>query len=409
MQIEIPVTSAPAFFNGIDGKKMLSFYAKCKDIIGHDINKAPNLREANVTQKQTILLINSLEEEPETFAYKCDALAITAKNATYKDDKVVLEFPDKADETYGLINGGHRLLAMEYLDSFDRLSEEAYIHVEVIYGNLKGKFVNPIVIARNNTMRTRKNDVYNKEGKFDVLKDIFAGQPFADDVAYYSGTDKFMDPQYVASIIMAFSRCRLTFHPVLGEVMESRYISGNKCNNGAAVNSINLIADEIRKNKEFFNSVIYLARRMDDLITAFAEKYPNNRLDLKKVRFPFARMSKDENLELALRPSLVKVMPFIFALNQLVTYDEATGKYGFVEYADDFLTESYVREFIKKVITSKELFKDKNFRKDTFNYGVQYFRDSDRFHREAARIIRMDYAAFAVKKAAEEKAIGMAS
>ncbi len=395
------------------GLIMASFLCPCTELVSQDINRHANLRGANPLQAQTIRLINSLKKDPSHFVYKCDAITLTAQDiytsktlATGKTE-VVLEYPDDMDKesnklTFGLINGGHRLEAMNFLNNIDALPEEAYIKVEVVAGpGVDNEFVNELVVTRNSNMAIAKNDVYNKQGKYDVLREIVEELDFSEEVAYQSGDiSKNINPAQLCAIIATFSEQCHAYHPVLHTVIETKRNTMQIFHHAGqyAVEWMDRNKDIVRKNKEFFTQAIVLAGVMDEVATEFATKYPNNRLDLSRAkRYPLVKQS-EEKWDKIRRPATQKLSCLIAGLSELTRYDETTKTYDFVPYASEFITKKRLADYVKQFLSSSEIFPDKNFKKDIAEYTNAEFRSNPKYFREAARIMRNEYAAFIVQK-----------
>jgi hypothetical protein len=246
--------------------------------------------------------------------------------------------------------------------------------------------------------------VFNKQGKYDVIRKIVEDTNFASDIAYFSGnTDQNIDPKVVCAIFAAFSSQCHSYHPILHTVVETnkKFISDFHHPGDSAVPWVSKHQDSLLKNKDYFQTALLCTGLMDEAVTMFAYKYPNTRLDVSRVkRFPIIKMD-EENWTSMRRVSPSKVFCLLAGISQLTTYNEETDEYGFVPYFKEFLSHKNIMEYIKKFVASSEVFPDKNYKKDILAYPGGDFRVNPKYFREACRIMRDEYQAFKVQKEVE--------
>ena len=341
----------------------------CADLVKLNVNKSTNLRDASVAQKKTRELIDSLSEHPEVFLFNSESIVINVKSVFYNDDEsITVEFPTNNSDVYGLINGGHRLCAMEFLASAGALSEEAKVHLEILCGaGVTKEYLHQLAINRNNNMSLSRSDRANQEGKYDTLKKLLKDHPCYDYTQFRTGASNYqaLTPRALMSIAYCFSDQQIEYSPdgfpvSTGDFIHSRFNTTSRF--------IQTFFDEkkseILSNKRYFYDILDIVNMIDRVSVKVATDHPNTRLDLSKnMRYPLIYTGEDD-WDLARRVSAQKLWPLIAATTLLTFKKSDCVYYSFQCMALDFFTEDMVYQYIENFISNRKAFRSKDYKRD---------------------------------------------
>lgn len=349
-----------------NGVTTLTFYCPCLSLANAGINKNTNLRDASALEKQTIKLMNSLRDEPAMFAYRSDAITYTARDVSVSRDSVELEYPDEITEsnvdTFGLINGGHRVLAMEELAASNQLSADAYVKVEILAGpGVTAGFVHDIVCTRNVSIRAKQSDIHNQQGHFDILKKYLTDVPYYNRIGFKSGMKsdgKYIEPLDLMTVMCSFSKLQLEYD-VNGHVIgQGKKIATCITHKESSVKKIMHNERSFVRNMGYFQQIFDIVSVAERCIVDFATKYPNPRLPLDGARYALIDGPEldGKNKSYPAAPAVGREWILLSALTVLTQYDEESDTYSLRDGALEFLTTDNINAFILKFLNSSELF-----------------------------------------------------
>lgn len=161
---------------------------------------------------------NALEENPEIFHLLNRGCLILAKKAWYDNQNKMLHFIVESENDHGMVDGATtdrvlaRLKAEASNADFDSLKEDeipphfkdAYIHLEVIAGEIDQDLRIKLAGARNTSEQVKEFSLEDLKGNFDWLKDILERSKFKGKIRYRENEPKPVDIRVVLALLTLF-------------------------------------------------------------------------------------------------------------------------------------------------------------------------------------------------------------
>ena len=202
-----------------------------------------NARDANPSSGTSKKIKRSFEENPEMFLYRNRGLTLLTDKASFdnKTCEVTLEMSDPTRN--GLLDGGHTYRVL--MDFVENTSEEeranivGCVRMEIIEGITNLDDAISIVHARNTSAPVKEESLAELLGLFAPIKEVLAGKPYADRIAYKEyeldadGEPKDIDIKEVLSYLACFDAEVFTRekHPILaysGKTEVIKHFTSNK-------------------------------------------------------------------------------------------------------------------------------------------------------------------------------------
>ena len=101
---------------------------------------------------------------------------------------------------HGVVDGGHTYKII--LEERDQLTDTQYVQVEILTG-IEEDF-DDIAGARNTSMQVKDKSLAELAGNLVVIKELVAGLPFEDDIAYRENDEKEIDVLEVIALLSMF-------------------------------------------------------------------------------------------------------------------------------------------------------------------------------------------------------------
>jgi hypothetical protein len=146
-------------------------------------------------------IMNTLREEPETFALKNQGIYLLAKTVAFEKAEggggvVTVIFED--EDKHGLMNGGHTFLSIDTVDDERDQNEpwDAYVRVHVFEG-IDEALITDLAEGLNRSMQVDNPSLENLRGSFDEIKTQMEKKQGHEQIAYRQGELGEIDVQQV--------------------------------------------------------------------------------------------------------------------------------------------------------------------------------------------------------------------
>lgn len=161
---------------------------------------------------------SALEESPELFHLLNRGCLILAKKAWYNNQNKMLHFIIESENEHGMVDGAttDRVLAklkgeVSNADFYSLKENEipqhfrdAYIHLEIIAGDLEQDMRIKLAGARNTSEQVKEFSLEDLKGNFDWLKDILEKSKFRGKIRYRENEPKPIDIRVVLALLTLF-------------------------------------------------------------------------------------------------------------------------------------------------------------------------------------------------------------
>lgn len=205
----------------LPGITTLHVIVKVRDLPNGKIPDKINPRSHEVIKMSSRIpeaIQSSIEESPELFHLLNRGCLILAKKAWYDNQNKILHFIVESENDYGMVDGAttDRVLAKLKKDvssaDFYSLKEdeipehfkEAYVHLEIIAGELDQDLRIKLAGARNTSEQVKEFSLEDLKGNFDWLKDILEKSKFKGKIRYRENEPKPVDIRVVLALLTLF-------------------------------------------------------------------------------------------------------------------------------------------------------------------------------------------------------------
>ena len=157
--------------------------------------RVPNRTQSGVLSGPVIRgIIETLTESPEDMAIKNQGIHLLVEEADFSRAqggmgqlRITLTDPDR----HGIVNGGHTYAAIrdaiDQADDVERKSlSRAYVRLHILQGLDEAK-VAEIAEGLNRSKQVDDPSLANLQGHFDAIREVMAGKPGAETIAYHQG------------------------------------------------------------------------------------------------------------------------------------------------------------------------------------------------------------------------------
>jgi len=160
----------------------------------------------------------ALEESPELFHLLNRGCLILAKKAWYDNQSKILHFVIESENDYGMVDGATTDRVLEILKKgvssadFDSLKgdeipehfKNAYIHLEIIAGEIDQDLRIKLAGARNTSVQVKEFSLEDLKGNFKWLQAILNKSKFRDKIRYKEGEPNPVDVRVVLALLTLF-------------------------------------------------------------------------------------------------------------------------------------------------------------------------------------------------------------
>lgn len=173
-----------------------------------------NPRDPKTTSGVAKKIFGTLKDDPESFFFRNRGITMIVERVIFDNQKNIAELEMVDKNKNGLLDGGHTFriirnfvdgLSVEELRDFD-----AYVKLEVIEGIKDVDGVVDIVESRNTSTQVKEQSLEELRGHYDAIKQVLAGKPYADRIAYKEfelsdeGSAKDIDIKEILSYLICF-------------------------------------------------------------------------------------------------------------------------------------------------------------------------------------------------------------
>lgn len=174
--------------------------------------------EQKLTGRIAEAIDESLETNPQLFHLLNRGCLVLAKKAWYDNQTKILHFEIESEDDHGLVDGGttDRVLrkikdgvsaADFYTLKEDEVPEkfkEAYIHLEIISGEIDQNLRIRLADARNTSVQVKEFSLQDLGGEFEWLKDILENSEFKGKIRYRENEPRDVDIRVVLALLTLF-------------------------------------------------------------------------------------------------------------------------------------------------------------------------------------------------------------
>lgn len=163
-----------------------------------------NPREVNKRSAVYKSIVNTLSGDPDKFHERNRGITIVAKEIQFdeKRQEVILHLDD--NKLHGVVDGAHTLDAI--LETQKDPPEDgwpAHVFVKTIMG-VDADQIAEIAGGLNTSQQVDLKSLENLRNHFDILEEVLAGQPYADQIAYKMNADKPIDVREILYYLAVF-------------------------------------------------------------------------------------------------------------------------------------------------------------------------------------------------------------
>ena len=203
------------------------FIAVCdvKDL-PDNIPMGTNPREQKLTTAVPKKIKASLLDETNLDFYLLNrGLLLSVASVSFKNSSKELTLEFSNEDYHGNIDGGHTYkIIKEFRDQLDKGKQ--FVKIEIVKG-IEDIFQR-LAAARNTSTQVQDKSIAELEGRFDLIKDVISGTPYADDIFFRENEDGRIDVADILSILYMFN---LDMYPNDNNTKfpTSSYCSKKKC------------------------------------------------------------------------------------------------------------------------------------------------------------------------------------
>jgi len=299
-----------------------------------DFPTETNPREQNLGTKVAKRIKNSLSNNPlQTFHLLNRGILISADTVKFNNSTNMLTLTFTDSDVHGNIDGGHTYKII--LQNRSKLQEDQFVTLEILTGI--ESFFESLASARNTSVQVQDKSIAELEGKFEIIKDALANEPFAHKIGYYeNASDKDIDITDVLAILTMFNIDRFTdsnTHPITAFSSKKKCVDYyledyNKGENNPFRKMVNIIPDIFRLYDHIESNMPQFYNSKDG-----GGKYGRIKGVVYKERaFHERPFSASERMEYESPNGFI--YPIVAAFRALVTENPQTGYYEWKKGAD---------------------------------------------------------------------------